>query len=327
VIDRSMAMLVSEACGIDQEQCPLQPPRCIGIAVLSTRLPSRPEERAMPSYGRRLLVPKTARKLARELGYLTLFSDPKSWIAYRRCASGNAGAVELIELRVRQLANKPLMIRPTAGDTGAVFDAFVHKFHVPARGDVPRDASVIIDLGSHIGSTMAHFACLYPKARILGVEMDGENARLCRRNIAHWPDRCSLIEAAIWSEDGEVEYQRSAYSTQGFAATSEHGCDSTPNPNRIVVRAYSVNRLLGEYLPVGPVDYVKMDIEGAESGVLSCNTEWLDRVGCIKVECHGDYTVARCMQDLARAGLRTKVDAGHWASVIGSRARVAAEAD
>ncbi len=230
---------------------------------------------------------------------------------------GKAENLEPVNLRIRQLGNRTFTIRPTKADSGVVFDTFIHKFHVPARTDVPQNASVIIDLGSNIGSTIAHFACTYPKAKILGVEMDSENAQLCRTNIAHWPDRCSLIEGAVWFEDGEVQYERSGYDTQSFTVASGVGSRPAGDSDYITVPAWSIDTLLHAYFPDTAIDYVKMDIEGAESKVLCRNVEWLSRVRCIKVECHEDYSVEQCLQDLRNAVLRAKVDPSHWASVIG----------
>jgi hypothetical protein len=60
-----------------------------------------------------------------------------------------------------------------------------------------------------------------------------------------------------------------------------------------------------------------MDIEGAESRVLTRNTAWSRKVKCIKVEVHEPYSVHECVRDLGRLGFATQVDAWHWASVTG----------
>jgi hypothetical protein len=53
---------------------------------------------------------------------------------------------------------------------------------------------------------MTHLAALYPESRFVGVELDGDNAALCARNVASWAERCEVIAGAIWDENGELGY-------------------------------------------------------------------------------------------------------------------------
>lgn len=69
----------------------------------------------------------------------------------------------------------------------------------------PRSLLVLIwDLGANIGLTMAYMAHVFPNARVIGVEPDAGNADLARRNVAPWRDRCTVVEAAAWFQDGSV---------------------------------------------------------------------------------------------------------------------------
>ena len=131
----------------------------------------------------------------------------------------------------------------------------------------------ILDLGANIGMTMAHLAVLYPSARIVGVELDAENAALCRENLRPWADRCTIVEAAAWTADGAVRYERRRGYEQGFHVTSESGNATAP--------AISLNTLLARH-GWDQVDFVKMDIEGAEQQVLRRATQWAERVRSIK---------------------------------------------
>jgi hypothetical protein len=47
-----------------------------------------------------------------------------------------------------------------------------------------------------------------PRARVIGVELDRDSAALARSNVGPWSDRTTVVEAAIWSEDGTVTYRR-----------------------------------------------------------------------------------------------------------------------
>jgi hypothetical protein len=67
------------------------------------------------------------------------------------------------------------------------------------------------------------------------------------------------------------------------------------------------------------IDFLKMDIEGAEKRVLREHTDWASRVRCLKVECHDDYSREDCIRDLQRLGFQGEIDPSHWSCVIGNR--------
>jgi len=74
-----------------------------------------------------------------------------------------------------------------------------------------------------------------------------------------------------------------------------------------------------DMMNVPKVDYVKMDIEGAEADVLEGAGEWLSRIRCLKVEIHSPYTVEHCIETLERHGMCCLRDAVHPACVIARR--------
>jgi FkbM family methyltransferase len=156
---------------------------------------------------------------------------------------------------------------------------------------------------------MAHFLYLYPEAHVLGVELDGDNVALARQNVAEWEDRCQLIHAAVWPTDGEVHYRGWGSGTSNFQVTGGEGAS---------VPAVSLNTLMAT--SERPVDYLKIDIEGAERPVLREHTDWAANVRSLKVELHGDYSVAECEADLRALGFTTRVDPHYAACVIGVRA-------
>jgi len=121
---------------------------------------------------------------------------------------------------------------------------------------------------------MAHMAYEFPRAQIVGVELEPDNASLARMNVSPWNDRCAVIEAAVWTRDGIVTYDGCPGQEAGYKLV-ESGTEHA--------QAVSLNTL-GERF--GRPDYVKMDIEGAEAQVLVENTEWAQTVKGIGVEVH-----------------------------------------
>lgn len=204
-----------------------------------------------------------------------------------------------VAIRIRELGGEALHVRPRSNDNWVLRDAFLGRHHVPPDEVGSAPMRVAWDLGAYIGATMAHLAVQHPEARILGVEVDPDNAALCRRNVAPWGDRIEVVEAAVWHSDGEVAYRRvEGDELSGMVALDGEGGVSAP--------AISLNTLLER--SGGEVDYVKMDIEGAEREVLRHNAEWARHVRSIKVEVHPPYEVDECLADLEALGFRTFVD-------------------
>jgi FkbM family methyltransferase len=238
------------------------------------------------------ITPSFIKTWLRKLSYIRIFSDFKS------------------------LNGEAIQIRSHSTDSRVVFATFVRQFHVPPKTLVSGDAKFILDLGSNIGLTIAHFGNLYSSARIIGVEMDEQNALLCRRNIQFLKERAKVLNAAIWTEDGTVEYDDIECFQDGLSLL---GSTSTKASSRKKVASICINSLLNNEVPENRIDLVKMDIEGAEVEVLRKNTRWAERVNVIMVECHPPYTKEHCRIDLEKLGFETTFHSTHFACVIGKR--------
>jgi FkbM family methyltransferase len=228
--------------------------------------------------------------------------------AHRRdsAGAGEEPASEPVPVHVGLFGGQ-VLLRPGTSDVVVLEETVREPNHVPPRRRVPRNARRIWDLGANIGLVAAHYAMLYPSADILAVELDEENASLCRRNTDRWTGRCEVLEAAVWAEDGFVTYEVDPAREYG-AHVAEHGRQ---------VRAVSLNTLLAKH--GSPVDFVKVDVEGAEATLLRTNTEWAAAVRCIKVEPHSPYSWSDCEADLRRLGFQTRVDRDRFSAVLGWR--------
>lgn len=210
----------------------------------------------------------------------------------------------------RPLGGRPITLRPRTSDARVMLDVFVGRFHLPPAEVV--EPRVIWDLGANIGLTVAHFAALYPTARVVGVEPDPETAEAARRNIAPWADRCSIVTGAAWSSDGELSFAQEPGEEFGAHVIDPLEMGGTA----LTVQGYSLDTLLADD---DRVDYLKVDIEGAEHEILSNRTGWAARVGCVSVEIHPPHTVRSITADLESLGYEVQVNTRHWASVIATR--------
>jgi FkbM family methyltransferase len=242
-------------------------------------------------------------------------ADLESLRAYARLSAievHRGRGEETIDLRLRALGGRAVAVRPGTSDVDTVWGTFARRYHLPpSEVGEPR---LIFDLGANIGLTMADFAVRYPLARVVGVELDGANADLARRNVGPWGDRCQVVDAAVWPEDGDAWY----FPWPGGTATYRAVGGAPDGATR--VRAVSLGTLVREHAGSGLVDYLKMDVEGGERQLLRDGSGWAPFVRGIKVEVHEPYTRRACEDDLTRLGFQTRVDSDHSACVEGVRA-------
>jgi len=133
--------------------------------------------------------------------------------------------------------------------------------------------ATVIDLGAHIGVFTAT-ALAMGAGRVIAVEPDEDNARLCALTVADAGDRVDLRCQAV----GPSGVDAVAVSGTGAQAhTAGQGTTWVP--------AVSLAHLLGA---AGDVALLKCDVEGAEyETFLSCPSELLGRVALIVMEWHG----------------------------------------
>jgi FkbM family methyltransferase len=240
-----------------------------------------------------------------------LTADWHSFREYRRLENPpRKMRAQTVTLRFREMPQTALTLRPGTEDDSVARDALFRRHHLPPQSIPPQELEGIWDLGANVGLTMAHMAVLFPRAHLIGVELDADNAALCLQNIAAWPDRCELVHAGVWVSDGTVSYTRDPGRAQSFRIAPEQSSVRAP--------AISLNTLLRQS-GWERVDYVKMDIEGAERRVLKENTEWAARVRSIKVEVHHGYGVNECVEDLTHLGFQATPIPRHRGGVTGIR--------
>lgn len=212
-----------------------------------------------------------------------------------------------ILFRIRSLGHQPISVRPGTSDLVVLYETFGASYDAPPSILSREKATRIWDLGANIGLTVALYAAAFPLARISAVELDAANADLARTNTITFGSRCEIITGAVWFEDGEIEYIIDAGMEHGAHVTEAANSPTRNSP------AWSLNTL---FKHDDLIDFVKMDIEGAEALVLTRNTEWSTKVACLKVECHSPYTVAQAVADLEPLGYEVEQESRHWASVF-----------
>jgi FkbM family methyltransferase len=139
------------------------------------------------------------------------------------------------------------------------------------RDVVVREGDVVVDVGAHLGSFTR--VALNRGARVVvAVEPDPVNTACLVRTFA--PEiaagRVRLVKAAAWHSSGSLTFELGPSTQMGHVADASHPAAShqTTGARRITVPAVTLDAAI-EGLGIDRVDFVKMDIEGAERHALA----------------------------------------------------------
>lgn len=168
----------------------------------------------------------------------------------------------------------------------------------------------ILDGGANVGLASLWWKRRFPKARITAFEADPELAACCRQNLArNGAQDVEMVEAALWTQTGTVIFH-SEGSDSGAVGTVA-GADLT-GPRREIAAVRLRDVLEAE---AGPVDLLKLDVEGAEEPLLDDCWDALGGVRALALEIH-DFDPAhrrtpRVLDRLAAAGFEVRLDELH----------------
>ena len=143
---------------------------------------------------------------------------------------------------------------------------------------------LVLDLGANVGYSAAYFLNCFPKARVIAVEPDERNFKLCRENLKRYGDRALLLHGAVWSKRTALCLSRGTFG-DGREWASQVLPPSDGNVGE--VQAWDVASLI-DMAGAPTVDLLKIDIEGSELEVFGEGAKkWLPRVRNLCIELHG----------------------------------------
>jgi FkbM family methyltransferase len=158
-------------------------------------------------------------------------------------------------------------------------------YRFKASNDEPR----IIDCGANVGLSVFYFKHLYPLAKIQAIEADPVICGVLRNNItsAGFSD-VEVLNRAIWVANERVEFR----SEGGFS-----GRVSMPGDVSSITRVDGVR--LRDLLD-GPVDLLKIDIEGAENQVIVDCADQMRNVAALFLEYHSHQDSPQRLDEILR---------------------------
>jgi FkbM family methyltransferase len=140
-----------------------------------------------------------------------------------------------------------------------------------------RSEPLIFDCGANIGLSVIYMKQLYPGATIVAFEPDDRNFELLQKNVLSLNYKnVSLRKEAVWIENTELQFA----DTGSMSSRIEQGSTGKTK----AVKAIRLKELM-----TGPVDFLKLDIEGAEYEVLKDIKDKLSLVKNMFLEYHGNF--------------------------------------
>ncbi|MFN3530589.1 MAG: FkbM family methyltransferase [Bacteroidia bacterium] len=144
------------------------------------------------------------------------------------------------------------------------------------RFKTENDHPVIIDCGGNIGLSCLYYHCFYPNAKVYCYEPDPQVGEILRKNLEGLENSgLTFIPKAVWTMSGELSFY-------------QHDVDSgslvhSENSNEVRVSCVDLREEIEKH---NQVDFLKMDVEGAETELIPHIAPLFDRIRNLFIEYH-----------------------------------------
>ncbi|MDM4018854.1 FkbM family methyltransferase [Roseiconus lacunae] len=213
--------------------------------------------------------------------FMTPLSAVRLWRFYRAIVKQGTPPTSTLKLTLRKRVEGTVSVRTTGSDMATFKEIVVQGVYDSVPAVLPR-CEYIIDLGANIGLASLYFATQYPTANVLAIEPDSDNYSMLKQNLSTC-ERCSSRRLAVWSRNTSLATDRShgedRFSSIRVAPSDQGGANAVPGATlRSIFTESGFPR----------IDLLKVDIEGAETELLSDSDDWLPLVNAIAIEFHDE---------------------------------------
>lgn len=153
-----------------------------------------------------------------------------------------------------------------------IFKSDIYKFNSDT------ETPLIIDCGANMGLSVIYLKKQFPKSTIIAFEPDAKICELLKKNVETYfkNDQITIHEKAVWVEDTTLTF----YADGGLSGSTV--VDFSHKNNQRKVAATDLKKFLTQ-----KVDFLKIDIEGAENTLIFDIEEHLKNVNHLFLEYHG----------------------------------------
>lgn len=147
---------------------------------------------------------------------------------------------------------------------------------------------IIIDCGANMGLSLLFFSLNYPNAKIYAFEPDETVLGCLEKNISNYQMmNVELFKQAVWNANEELEF----FTDKGMGGRLENNYK-----NQIPTKIKAIR--LKDFISDKHVDFLKMDIEGAEYTVIQDCEPILNQIKNIFIEYHSMENEEQKLDDL-----------------------------
>lgn len=169
-----------------------------------------------------------------------------------------------------KLFGKKIRVWGRIGFIYAVKEIFIDEYYKIRL----KPNSYIIDCGANIGLSVIYLKRAFPDSKIIAFEPDEKNFELLNYNInAFGFKNVEIRKQAVWVEQTNLSFTNDGTMSSKIDSSGNH-----------IVKAIRLKDLL-----IQPVDFLKIDIEGAEYAVLTDIKDSLYQVSNLFIEYHGYF--------------------------------------
>ena len=187
---------------------------------------------------------------------------------------------------------------------GSVQDVLENECYAPIKSlllDIA-EPPIVIDAGANIGSFALYVLSVRPDAQVYSLEPDPGTFQLLSANAARFGEnQWRTYQMALTPQDGAISFASDARCS---AASKIVGQSSGEDLQNFSVEGVSLTTFIEQHLS-GRVHLLKLDIEGAEEGVLQQSETALCNVDNVVMEAHLTFCNEENIQDILTRNYKT----------------------
>jgi FkbM family methyltransferase len=159
----------------------------------------------------------------------------------------------------------------------------------------------ILDVGANVGVSVLWFKERFPRAKVVAFEADPVIFRYLKENLsANNVDDVELIQKAVWTTEDWINFESEGADAGRIGSATAR--------DSVLVQSTR----LRPWLERAPVDFLKLDIEGAEVDVIADCRDLLPNVQNMYIEHHSRLGAPQRLGEMLdiceKAGFRVYVD-------------------
>lgn len=164
-----------------------------------------------------------------------------------------------------------------------IFEKRIYEFKTEKK------EPVIIDCGANIGLSVLFFKTLYPTSKIKAYEADSTIFQTLKQNVETFNlVDVQLFNKAVWIEDGIVDFSKEG----AYSGRISKGDEKGP---KIRTQTVDLSLILKEEREI---EFLKLDIEGAEYAVLLKCGALLNNVKHLFIEYHSHFSEEQKLDEI-----------------------------